>query len=244
MFPPHRVAKHDDAPAMRGIHAGTSAPTPVPDSRGLGRVKVPVRAGGQTCRMPSVRKLPSEGVDWRLPWPDPTAKIPARASKSGSYVDADPGVSRAAGSHSSTTIQWPSSRTGRTTRPCHPDTVSRHSSSRPGSRPCSSVTQHGRIGRSRSGGAEAGSDGDSESGGAPWMRSWRERRSPRRFMPPATPEDIEHLFDDWARPATRFGGSRSRGARRKGRGPGAAEGTLAESRSARRRIAVGTRVYS
>lgn len=71
------------------------------------------------------------------------------------------------------------------------------------------------------------------------MRSWRERRSPRRFMPPATPEDIEHTFDplvvdrrryQTAATSARGSGSprdavrgiRPRGARHKGRGPGAA----------------------
>lgn len=67
-------------------------------------------------------------------------------------------------------------------------------SRRPGSRPCSSVTQRWRT---RGGSCVGLGDGVcSLGGGAPWMRAWSEGRSARRqFLPPATVQGIERVFD-------------------------------------------------
>ena len=48
-----------------------------------------------------------------------------------------------------------------------------------------------------------GGRGAPRGGGAPWMRSWREARSPRRPIPPAMPQGIEHTFDTWLEVARR-----------------------------------------
>ena len=73
------------------------------------------------------------------------------------------------------------------TRPCHPEAVRRHSRSRPGSRPCRSLTQQ-RL--------TVGGPGCSDAG-APWIRSCSETRSPLRPIPPAMGTDYRtHVRQD------------------------------------------------